>query len=123
MREVSEGLPFVLWSCRLEQWRTSLVDGNTHRSLLLQVRSAQRNDAVLPGTESKRHRLSMNQHRRQVQVSVWGQSTDLWVCSKVSKEGGKVIVSESHHSLLKEAGGERPFSLLAGVNSSVSSQE
>lgn len=55
----------------------------THHSSLLQVGSAQGNDAVLPGTESKRHRLTVNQRWGQVQVSVWGQSTDLRVCLKV----------------------------------------
>lgn len=58
----------------------------THHSFLLQVRSAQRNDAVLSGTESKCHRLTVNQRWGQVQVSVWGQSTDLRVCLKVSED-------------------------------------
>lgn len=58
----------------------------THHSFLLQVRSAQRNDAVLPGPESERHRLTVNQCRGQVQVSVWGQSTDLRVCLKVRED-------------------------------------
>lgn len=58
----------------------------THHGFLLQVGSAQGNDAVLPGTESKRHRLPVNQGRGQVQVSVWGQSTDLRVCWKVCED-------------------------------------
>lgn len=58
----------------------------THHSCLLQVRSAQGDDAVLPGPEGERHRLPVNQRRGQVQVSVWGQSTDLWVCLKVCED-------------------------------------
>lgn len=58
----------------------------THHRFLLQVRSTQGNDAVLPGPESKRHRLTVNQGRGQVQVSVWGQSTDLRVCLKVCED-------------------------------------
>lgn len=61
----------------------------THHSFLLQVRSAQGNDAVLPGTESKRHRLTVNQCWRQVQVSVWGQGTDLRVC--LGRQGGRKV--------------------------------
>lgn len=65
---------------------------STHKSLLLYIRPAKRNGAVLPGANRKGQPLSRKQtsgQHGQVQVSIRGQGTNFGVCSRKreKKEG------------------------------------